>query len=266
MSTPNVAVSRYSLTIDTMDTFAALFHAADNENGDLLLDALNTALCGTYVYAVPEGHVRTPESFRISNGELPDLPLLKEPSAEGLLATLETAGYLTARTELFENSEGTYLSEGRAITAVHVTKPFAVVAVKYEYSAAAHDTAVPGRPYHPDIVDITHEAAVVPEGWYLVCELADTYRTPALIGAVGMTELSDDVVAWLFDLEGFGASTCLAGCDNCGGRWRAESGNWEFNPDECDSDAWYFDNAEDFLKDTIACPSCQTGRVGFLVC
>ena len=37
-------------------------------------------------------------------------------------------------------------------------------------------------------------------------------------------------------------------------------------PDDDANDGWDFDNADDFdERNTVACPSCGTGRVGFLI-
>ncbi|WP_410670642.1 hypothetical protein [Amycolatopsis sp. cmx-4-68] len=50
-------------------------------------------------------------------------------------------------------------------------------------------------------------------------------------------------------------------------RWSAESGSWHFRPDDCDADAWDFDDAAEIDDEsgTVACPACATGRVGFSI-
>jgi hypothetical protein len=79
-------------------------------------------------------------------------------------------------------------------------------------------------------------------------------------------DVAEHLTSWVSEIDGFGASHCGAGCDTCGGRWLAESGSWHFAPDDGADDGWDFDDADDFdERNTIACPSCGTGRVGFLI-
>lgn len=265
MSTIDVSISRYSLSVDTAQTLESLLAAADNEHGLRLLEALDIALRSTVAYAAPAKRTVTPDDVCPGAGESPDLPCLTGPSAGDLLQQLEAVGFVTARTELIEQAGTAYLSEGRAVTAVHVVAPFTVVTVDYSFSREADSRAIRYGHAYADQWDISHRTSIVPAGWYLVAEIDDIGRTPELVGVAGFDELSDDVVAWLFELEGFGASTCAAGCDSCGGRWRAESGEWTFHPEGCAAETWAFDDADDFRADTIACPDCRVGRVGFIV-
>jgi hypothetical protein len=179
-----------------------------------------------------------------------------------VLANLEAAGLITARTVLHESAAETYLSEGRIVTAVEVHRSFALVTVRYSWSSAAGlwRTGV-----YADQWRVTDRSYIVPPGWYLVGEVGE-YRYD-LAGVAGMAGASDDIVCWLFDLEGFGASHCCAECDACGSRWSADSGSWRFDADWCDAYAWSFDDAEDFddKTNTIACPQCRLGRVGFMI-
>lgn len=247
MSALEVSVSRYSLTVDTFQTFESLSDVAENESGNRLRAALEAAVCATAAYVAPADCV-------ISVGDMcsdpPDLPYVAGATTSNVLAALESAGKLTARTEFVEQSSDTYLSEGRTVTIVHVLQPFTIVTAEHGLSREAN-------------ID---QSEVVPVGWYLVGETNECHRAPELVCVVGMNELSDDVVAWLYELDGFAATTCLAGCSTCGNQWCAESGSWTFQPDGCDAKPWAFDDAEDFRKNMIACPACSTGRVGFVVC
>ncbi|TDV44160.1 hypothetical protein CLV71_11469 [Actinophytocola oryzae] len=252
MSALEVSASRYSLTVDATQTFESLSDVAENESGDRLRDALAMALTAKVTYATVADRVVTSEDIRPGPGDSPDLTCMSCPAPWSIVKTLESAGFLTAQNVLVELTGDTYLSEGRSVTIINVVKPFTVVTVDYGFSSSERWTA-------------TDQSDAVPAGWYLLGEVREHFDTKAIACAVGMNELPDDVVAWLFELEGFGASTCLAGCSSCGSQWRAESGDWTFHPDGCDVGSWVYDDADDFHADTIACPECETGRVGFTV-
>jgi hypothetical protein len=262
MSNITVSVSRYSLTVNTAQTFESLSDVAENDSGSRLFSALNSAQRSTVAYAAPAGHVVTDDDVR---PDTPELPTVSGHMTSDVLAALESAGYLTTRTELVEQSGDTYLSEGRSVTAVHVLQPFTVAAVEYGFSRAAGNRVAKHGHAYADQQTITDRSEVVPAGQYLVGEINEYDRKPELVCVVGMNELSEDVVAWLYELDGFAATTCLAGCATCGSQWCAQSGSWTFQPDECDAEPWAFDDAEDFSTDMIACPACSTGRVGFTV-
>lgn len=266
MSTLEVSASRYSLTVDTTEAFASLSYAAENDTGARLRDALAMALQATVAYATAADRMITTEDVRPEAGDSPDLPCMNGPTPWDVLKTLESAGFVTVRTELVETSDETYLSEGRRVTMVHVDKPFTVVTVDYEFSREANRRAVQHGHTYADRWTVTGRSDPVPEGWYLLGEIAEYTRTDALACVIGMNEPSDDVVAWLSELEGFGVTTCLAGCASCARQWRAESGEWTFHPDGCDAEPWAYNDADDFRDNTIACPACRAGRVGFTVC
>ena len=265
MNTPEVTATRYSLTVDTTEAFESLSDVAENETGDQLRDALAMALQANVAYATAADRVITSEDVRPEAGDSPDLPCMNGPTPWDVVKTLESAGFVTARTELVETSGETYLSEGRRVTVVHVDKSFTVVTVDYQFSRAADRRAVQHGHAYADQWTVTGRSEAVPQGWYLVGDISEYHRTDALACVIGMTQPPDDVVAWLFEVEGFGASTCLAGCGSCARQWRAESGDWTFQPDGCDAEPWAYDDAGDFHTNMIACPACPTGRVGFTV-
>jgi hypothetical protein len=246
---PKVSLSRYSLTVDTGETFTSMFDAAGNEHGDQLTEALSMALGTDWTYVVPTELVITADDLR-RDDPTPDMPCVSDGSPSKVLTNLQAGGYLTTDYALHERASETYLSEGRGVIVVHVNKPFYVITFHCSSSEPVETWQ-------------TQRSSVVPAGLYLVAEINDEGSMPRLIGTAGMNELPDDVVVWLFELEGFCASVCFARCDICRADWLAEAGSWQFRPDGCDADPWYFDDAQDFRVDSIACPACETGRVGF---
>jgi hypothetical protein len=262
MTILKTSVSRFSLTVDAADTITAMVDNADNPWGRRLHDALMSALYADTAYAVTP-YVRVAlEDFRPDVPEHPDMPDVADRDVSGVLDKLHDAGYLTVRTVVHETSSEGYLSDGRIITAVHVTRPFVLVSVDYRFSRDANSRAIRFGHAYADQWEITDRSYIVPAGWYLVGEVGD-YVTE-LSGVAGMDGDPDGCV---FELEGFGASYCAAECAACGARWSAECGSWHFRADECDADAWYFDDADtvDDTTGTVACPACDTGRVGFLI-
>lgn len=262
MTMLEACVSQFSLTVDATDTIQALVDSSDHPWGRRLHDALKFATYAECVYAV-EPHARVElVDFR---PDAPKYPDVADRSVSGVLGELQAAGYVDTCDVLQEDAGQTYLSEGRTVTAVHVVRPFALVGVDYRFSREANSRAIRYGHAYADRWEITERAYTVPAGWYLVGETGDF--TAALVGVAGIMGDSDDLLCSLFEIEGFGASTCLAGCGSCGTRWSAESGTCHFRPDDCDADAWDFDDAADVDDEsgTVACPACATGRVGFSI-
>jgi hypothetical protein len=263
MTILNPSVSQYSLTVDAAETIAVMVESADNPWGRRLEDALRFAMGGQCVYPVAPYAAVSHEDFR---PDAPELPIVENPSVSGVLDKLQAAGYLTVHDVWRETSSEAYLSDGRIVTALHVARPFALVAVKYQFSAEADHLVVRRGFGHPDHWEITDRSHIVPAGWYLVGETGD-YNMIDLSGVAGMDDARADWICWLADLEGFGATRCAAGCDACDRRWLAESGSWHFEADDCDAGSWDFDDAEDIHEPagTVACPACAIGRVGFSI-
>jgi hypothetical protein len=262
MTTLEASVCRFSLTVDASDTIKILVDSSDNPWGRRLHDVLAYATYAESAYAVAPYVNVCLADFRPDGSEVPDVA---DRFVSGVLDKLQTAGYVETRDVLHETTGETYLSEGRTVTAVHVVRPFALVGVDYRFSREANSRAIRYGHAYADQWKITDRSFVVPVGWYLVGETGDF--TPDLVGVAGIAADSDDLICSLFELEGFGASTCLAGCGTCDARWSAESGSWHFRADDCDADAWDFDDADDVdeTAGTVACPACGTGRVGFSV-
>jgi hypothetical protein len=110
---------------------------------------------------------------------------------------------------------------------------------------------------------------VVGTGWYVLGLVGDVVSELVGVAAVGDDADPETLTHWAYGVAGFGASCCLAGCGTCGARWRAEGASWRFDPDTDDGGGaagFDFDDADGFDDDTIACPACRTGRVGFDVC
>jgi hypothetical protein len=159
------------------------------------------------------------------------------------------------------------------VTLVHVVRPFALVGVRYWLTPEANRQVVLTGHAYADRWTVTGRTYQVPPGWYLVGETGDF--TSSLVGVAGMAReddadpysVADGLTCWLHEVEGFGASRCTAECQSCRARWMAESGSWHFEADDCDADGWDFDDATDVDEEhnTVACPSCGTGRVGFLI-
>lgn len=257
------AVSRYSLTVDAAETITAMVENADNPWGRRLEDALRFAMCAESVYAIAPYATVPHEAFRPDGPERPDMPSVDAPSVSMVLDKLQLAGYVTVHNAWHETSSEAFLSDGRTVTAVHVMRPFALVAVKYSWSAAANRRAVVYGHSYADQWEITDRSYTVPTGWYLVGEVGD-YQVN-LVGVAALNGERPDWACWLDGIEGFGASHCAAGCQSCGARWLAYGDSWHFEPDDCAAAAWDFDDADDIdeTTGTIACPACDTGRVAF---
>jgi hypothetical protein len=263
MAILEASVSRYSLEADVSDTIATLVDSAENPWGRRLRDALEFAMYAETAYVVAPYAGLGLDDFRPGIADRPDMPDVADRSVCGVLDKLRNEGYVNLRTVLHETSSNSYLSDGRIITAVEVLRPFALVAVQYRFSREANRRVVTDGHAYADRWQFGDRSYIVPAGWYMVAETGD-YVT-RLDGVIGMDAMSDDTVCWLDSLEGFSASHCAAGCQDCGARWMAWSGSWHFDPDDCVADAWDFDDADDFddTAGTVACPSCGTGRVAF---
>jgi hypothetical protein len=261
MTILDVAVSQYSLTVDASKTIHVMIDNADNPWGRRLHDALTFAMvAGSPAYAVSP-YVRAELSnFRPDLPERPDMPNVESNSVAGVLDKLRAAGYVTTCTVLRETSSEAYLSNGRIVTAVEVLRSFVLVGVQYRWSNQAQSRVIRHGHAYADHWEVIDRSYVVPAGWYLVGETGD--YVPELVGVAGMDA---DPGGCVFELEGFGASCCAAGCESCGVRWIAYADSWHFEADDCDADSWDFDDAEeiDETTNTVACPACGTGRVAF---
>jgi hypothetical protein len=252
--TNTVLLSSQSITVDTGDTFTAMLDAADNNHGDLLSDAICTALKTGWAYAAPA-------ECPVTNVDLrphPDQSSLQWVSAHkpyDILKAVESTGCLAVQLVLQEGIGRTYLSEGRSVSAVQVTKPF--------YVLTAERQVVSWTSSEPYQWVVGHRSDIVPAGCYLVAEIDD--RRSTLVVVAGMNQLPDNVPAWLSNLNGFHASVCLAHCDTCHADWLADDGRLTFRPVHCDAAPWKFGDAEDVRQDSIACPACGDGRVRFEV-
>jgi len=275
-----VSVSAYSLSVDAAETMRTVLDSENRTRGQRLVTALEFASrdsAATAVYPVPPFAHLDLDSLDPARCVLPDV------AAElpcWVVRQLAAAGYLTTRSVWRDTSGETYADDGRTLTLVQVVRPFALVRVQYGHT----------NPYSTGPADrweVTERTPLVGRGWYLLAETGD-YRSE-LVGAAGLdvfdsdTDLHPDAAAELLtihiaEIEGFGASTCQAGCDRCGARWSADSGSWHFHPDSelfrpdgtepADAvpvQTFHFDDADDFADDTIRCPHCGTGRVGFQV-
>ncbi|MFC0105537.1 hypothetical protein [Kibdelosporangium aridum] len=259
MVIPEPCVQQFSLTVDVAETIGLMVENADNPWGRRLHDALSFAMAGDVVFAVSP-YVAVPHAVFAPDAQRDsaDIWEVGGRSVCDVLGSLEKAGLISTRTVLHESPSETYLSDGRIVTAVNVLRPFALVSVAYRRSSQARFTLG-----YADTWEITDRSYIVPVGWYLVGEVGEYVYD--LSGVAGVAGDSDDTLCWLFDIEGFDASHCSAGCSSCGSRWAAESGSWTFDPDCCDACTWSFDDAEDFEDNTIGCPQCRTGRVGFMI-
>jgi hypothetical protein len=260
MATLEPCVSQYSLTVDASETVDQMMQSADNPWGRRLHDALLQAMSGRSgaSFAVSPYVAVSHADLGPQAPDNPDLPEVGDSSLSGVLSKLEAANLVTTRTVLHESPSENYLTDGRIITAVEVHRPFVILSVDYRWSRGLRVNT------YADRWDVTERTYIVPAGSYLVGEVGE--HCYDLVGVAGMAGLSEDTFCWLYELEGFAASHCLAECDSCGSRWTADGGSWRFEPDWCDAPAWSFDDAEDFdTTNTVACPSCGNGRVGFLL-
>lgn len=264
MTTLTASVSRYSLTVDAAETITVLAENADNPWGRRLDEALRLAMFAESAYPVAPYAPVSREDFHPDAPKRSGMPDVAAQSVSEMLDNLQDAGYVTVHNAWRETSSETYLSDGRIVTAVHVVRPFALVTVKYSWSREANRRVIATGYGSADRWEIADRSYTVPAGWYLVGEIGD-YNMFSLVGVAGINEEHTDWACWLYGLEGFGASYCAARCQSCGARWLAYGDSWHFTADECDADAWDFEEVQeiDETTGTIACPACGTGRVGF---
>jgi hypothetical protein len=275
-----VAVSEYRLTVDAAETVRAVLDTGHRRRGQRLAAALAFASRdseATAVYPAPPFIPLDLDQLDPARCVLPDIAA---GSPCDVVRRLATAGYLTTHHVWRDTSGQTYADDGRTLTAIRVLRAFALARVEY------HRTD-PRSLGNADRWAVTERTPVVGRGWYLLGEIGD-HRSD-LVGATGLhtwdadPALHPDTAAELLtyrvaEIEGFPASTCLAGCARCGARWTAEQGSWHFHPDpELDTPtnhadrpavmpaAFDFDDAADFDDNAIRCPHCGLGRVGFTV-
>lgn len=263
-----VSVSQYCLTVDADDTVRAVLDSAGTVKGQLLKEALclpNVGLRHRAIYPVAPGAQLDDADLDPRRTDLVDVDPVSS-CTDAMLRKLEEAGYLTIHDVWHDTSGQTYASEGRTLTAVCVQRAFSLVAVAYSWSS-------PAAMGYADQWIIAACTPVVDMGWYVIGETGD-YRS-SLVGVAYIGPSDDrhrgDVVEslffWVSETPGFCASHCYAECDTCGSRWETEEGSWHFTPEYgTDATEWDFDDAEGFGDDdTVTCPACQKGRVGFLI-
>jgi hypothetical protein len=251
--------------------FRAVLDSADVDGGGRLAEALELATAGAETFAVASsGPVRAGDDF------LPGVAagggvVVSAEAVDGVLSGLAAAGYLSVHGVWSETASQAYLSTGRELVAVRVLRPFVLLAVAYSWSDRY-------RPGVADRCEITDRSRPVEPGWYVVGTVGD-FGVSRLVGAARVDvgddadpgEAAERLTYWAVEVEGFGASRCSAGCESCGGRWYAECGSWHFTAEDGTTTAsavegWDFDDAADFDElGTVACPACQSGRVGFCI-
>ncbi|TQN32659.1 hypothetical protein FHX37_2636 [Haloactinospora alba] len=264
MTVMDVDVSRFSLSVSARDTVNEVLDSGDVERGARLSEALKTASMQDAAFAVAPFARVDREDFRPGPPRDDEWPEVSERHESGVLRKLEDVGFIETYDVYSETTGTSYLDKGRVLTVVRVARPFSLVTVHYRWSGSILDYA--------DHWSITDRTDVIETGTYLVAFVGDFALS--YVGATGLDTadegepgIADDVLFyWVVEHEGFLASSCLAGCDACAGRWFAESGSWHFQPEYGnDVEGFEFDDADDHDGSTIACPNCATGRVGFLV-
>lgn len=233
-----VSVAQFSLTVDAAQTIRTVLDSEDTVRGELLHQALRFAT------------LKAPVSVAAA-----DMPLDSDADAvavevtgvriDDVLEKLATAGYVVVKQVWSEDSDSAYLDQARTVTAVHVLRPFTLCTTD---PSGRHD-----------------RTQAFPAGWYLLGAVGDHTPTVVRVAAVEGDD-AESLGDWLVEQEGFLASTCTAGCDTCGNQWTAQAGEWTFAPEEGNSTlVWAFEDAKDVdeQRNTIACPACAVGRVGF---
>ncbi len=259
---PAVSVSRYSLAVDARDTVQAVLDEADAVRGAPLHEALRMAT-GRGGAAFAAGASRMPgrdHHVRPNRPGRGDPPRVSAPTVDGVLRALEDRGFVSVHNLWSETPGDAYLSEGRTLAAVHVRRPFFL-------TPTASGCSRPGAAGCADRWEVDGCSRMVGAGWYVVGLVGDLTSELVGVAAVDDDAAPETLTHWAYGVEGFGASYCLAGCGTCGARWRAEGPSWRFGADDDSAAAGFdFDDADGFDNDTITCPACGTGRVGFCVC
>jgi hypothetical protein len=255
MSAPEPEVSLFALQVDTTETIMAVLDAGVRDPASEALTAvLQAAEAGAVIAA------RHAEPIKSSG-----MPPTRVSTVDELIAALGTAKLIAARSIWWETTAEAYLSEGRSLTLIQIRLPVAVFRHADEQRAA--DEQQPTEP--------ARLLAFIPAGFYMIGEVGDIVMK--FVGAAGVdlgpmtrandthpSEVAERLAAWAVEVEGFGASRCDAECSACRHRWYAEAGSWHFRP-ESDGTDWHYDDAYGFENNTIACPHCHTGRVGFTI-
>ncbi|WP_163511213.1 hypothetical protein [Fodinicola acaciae] len=257
-------VEQFSITVDSADTVRAVLEAFETDaDASAAFSEVLECYPTDSLFILPLLHRIQLEDFEPWNTDLPSVG--KYPDRGSRLFELEKLGILTdVRTEWYETSNDTYLSDGRALTIVRV--PQTVIPVEVRYTMP--DYIKPSGWTYASSWRITEQLDPVPAGWYLIGEEGDYRMRTVGVSCLGnVNGISDDFGCHAAEVEGFLASHCMAECDTCGMRWAAESGSWHFVPDwGYDAAPWDFDDADGFdVDDCITCPHCSTGRVGFLI-
>ncbi|WP_344306429.1 hypothetical protein [Fodinicola feengrottensis] len=259
-------VDRYCIAVDSGQTVREVLDAfeTDSDSSAAFTEVLECfPQSESALYLVPLLHRIHVDDFEPRGDDLPSVGRYAERGSR--LYELEKLGIITdVRTEWTETSSGAYLSDGRALTTLHVPKTVIPVEVRYRFpdrwDSYSHSYA--------SHWEVTDQLDPVPAGWYLIGETGDyTAKTVGVAYLGDSFGMSDDFMCHVAEVEGFTASRCEAQCDACETRWFAESGSWRFQPEYgFDADPWNFDDAAGFETDNrVSCPQCGTGRVGFMV-
>jgi hypothetical protein len=243
MSVLEVEVDLFTLHVDARATIqAALNTGGQDADSAALQDVL--AARGAVVTATLDR---------------PDEPPVLVPrfvsTVDDLVVALSAAGVLSVATVWREPATDAYISQGRYLTALQAHTSFRVRL--REMDGPVEERVVP-----------------IAAGWYLLGEVGDV--VPGLVGVASVdpaafghaapqiADFAERLTTWVVEAEGFGASRCDAQCTACGRTWYAEAGSWHFVSED-DRPAWFYDDAYGFAGNTIACPACATGRVGFAI-
>jgi len=196
---------------------------------------------------------------RIGSADLaphnPDGPDVLEPADQP--RQLEQLGYLTLHDLIDDTSTGSYLDEGRRLTAIRVLRPFHCVEVHYRWRHALIGPA--------DEWTILARSGVIWPGLYVHGVVGDFATRDVGLVYAGPVDLDTDAMIYGI-LEEFSVHRCHARCDRCGADWYADSGDWTFHAHRAHGDFDYA-TARRHHQNTVMCPEplCLSGRVSFTV-
>lgn len=259
MAIGDVIVEQYCLAVSARDTVNEVLDSGDRESGGALEDALLTAARDECVFLLDPSADVSHDAFHPDRVD--DLPTVNAPNLYFAVSHLEKHGYLRTHDVWTEGTGNSYLDQGRVITAYEVTRPFRLASVRYRYVYG-------GDYYYPasDRWFVDEVTPVISAGLYLAGYVGDYSLT--LEGIAEIEPRDEESLFYdLVEVEGFMASRCDARCEACDAHWFAESGSWHFQPETRGAaPEWDYDDVEEFHDDdTVPCPSCASGRVGFLI-
>lgn len=271
MTHPDVTAAQYTLSVSSRAILDNVLTRYDRTHGNLLTEALGILSADRAFVLSPAGIEVTAETAMTEPTDLfPGVHLAEEFTGVVVLETLINFGYVSSWVTAWTEFEAfSYVDRDLCVDTVTVERAFTVTPVMYRYG--------PGTNYATGASVLTDVAVTVPAGNYVVTRHGDRGERMDYYGGGFLWTDPLPITEGIAEWEGVSASRMLAGCDNCEGRWFAESGSWHFRADEYRTmpDEWEYDESEWTEDGRMRCPYSGdmsgedhgrcVGHVGFMV-